>query len=96
MQLKADLLGIPVEVPEHSEPGTLGAALLAGVGIQAYGSLAEAAELVSVAHRYQPSADRAAAFADRLEAHRAAVAAMPGSHPLGLSMAAEACDATRG
>ena len=96
MQLKADLLGIPVEVPEHAEPGTLGAALLAGVGIQAYGSLAEAAERVAVAHRYQPSAERAAAFADRLEAHRAAVATMPVSLPLALSMTAEARDATRG
>lgn len=94
MQLKADLLGIPVEVPEHSEPGTLGAALLAGVGIQAYASLAEAAERVSVAHRYQPSAERAAAFADRLEAHRVAVASMPGPYPPEPSIA-EAHDATR-
>jgi sugar (pentulose or hexulose) kinase len=94
MQLKADLLGIPVEVPEHSEPGTLGAALLAGVGVRAYASLAEAAERVSVAHRYQPSAERAAAFADRLEAHRAAVASMPGSYRPGPSIA-EAHDATR-
>jgi xylulokinase len=94
MQLKADLLGIPVEVPERSEPGTLGAALLAGVGIRAYASLAEAAERVSVAHRYQPSAKRAAAFADRLEAHRAAVASMPGSYRPEPSIA-EAHDATR-
>lgn len=95
MQLKADLLGIPVEVPEHSEPGTLGAALLAGLGIQAYASLAEAAERVSVSHRYQPSAERAAEFADRLEAHRAAVASMPGSCPPGPSIAPEAHDAAR-
>ncbi len=33
MQLKADLLGIPVEVPNQAEPGTFGAALLAGVGL---------------------------------------------------------------
>jgi xylulokinase len=79
MQLKADLLGIPVEVPAHPEPGTLGAALLAGVGIGSYRSLAEAAQRVSVARRYQPSAGRAAAFAGRLEAHRAAVASM--AHP---------------
>src|SRR6185369_12001298 len=32
MQLKADLLGMPVEVSRQAEPGTLGAALLAGVG----------------------------------------------------------------
>jgi sugar (pentulose or hexulose) kinase len=77
MQLKADLLGVPVEVPEHSEPGTLGAALLAGLGIGTYGSLAEAAQRVAIARRYEPDAGRAAAFTDRFEAYRAAAASMP-------------------
>ena len=76
MQLKADLLGVPVEVPEHSEPGTLGAALLAGVGIGTYRSLAEAAQRVTIARCYQPDAERAAGFTDRFEAYRAA-ASMP-------------------
>lgn len=76
MQLKADLLGIPVEVPQHREPGTLGAALLAGVGIQTYRSLTEAAERVPVAQRYEPSGKRAAAFAVKLEAHRRAATAI--------------------
>jgi xylulokinase len=77
MQLKADLLGVPVEVPEHSEPGTLGAALLAGLGIGTYGSLAETAQRVAIARRHEPDAERAAAFTDRFEDFRAAVAAMP-------------------
>ena len=77
MQLKADLLGVPVEVPEHSEPGTLGAALLAGVGIGTYKSLAEAAQRVAIARRHEPDGARAAAFTDRFEAYRAAVASMP-------------------
>jgi xylulokinase len=77
MQLKADLLGVPVEVPEHSEPGTLGAALLAGLGIGTYGSLAEAAQRVAIARRHEPDPERAAAFTDRIEAYRAAVASMP-------------------
>jgi sugar (pentulose or hexulose) kinase len=77
MQLKADLLGVPVEVPEHSEPGTLGAALLAGLGIGTYGSLAEAAQRVAIARRHEPDAERAAAFSDRFEAFRAAVASIP-------------------
>jgi xylulokinase len=95
MQLKADLLGVPVEVPEHPEPGTLGAGLLAGVGIGTYRSLAEAAERVSVAHRYQPSTERAAAFTDRLEAYRAAAASTPGPCPLPAAKASEVHDGAR-
>ena len=73
MQLKADLLGVPVEVPSQAEPGTFGAALLAGVGVGAYASLAEAAERVQIARRFVPDPDRAAAFASKLDRHRAAV-----------------------
>jgi glycerol kinase len=32
MQFQADVLGVPVVVPEHSETTAVGAALLAGVG----------------------------------------------------------------
>jgi xylulokinase len=73
MQLKADLLGMPVEVPNQAEPGTFGAALLAGVGLGAYGSLAEAADRVGIARRFTPDADRAAAFRSKLDRHRGAV-----------------------
>jgi glycerol kinase len=76
MQLKADLLGVPVEVPSHDEPGTFGAALLAGVGIGAYASLAEAAERVRITRCFAPDADRAAAFGPKLGRHRAAVDGM--------------------
>ena len=77
MQLKADLLGMPVEVTDQSEPGTLGAALLAGVGIGAYASLSEAAERVRIALRFEPNAERAARYASRIERHRAAVTWQP-------------------
>jgi xylulokinase len=73
MQLKADLLGIPVEVPKPAEPGTLGAALLAGVGLGTYASLTEAASRVAIGRRFDPDADRAAAFLPKLRRHRAAV-----------------------
>jgi len=73
MQLKADLLGMPVELPDQAEPGTFGAALLAGVGLGAYGSLAETAERVGIARRFAPDAGRAAAFRSKLDRHRAAV-----------------------
>jgi len=44
LQMKADVTGLPVEVPEHSEVTLLGAAMLAGVGSGAYGSFDEAIE----------------------------------------------------
>jgi xylulokinase len=49
-QLKADVLGIPVQVPEVSEVTALGAALLAGMGVGIYPDAAEAA-----AHAQRPA-----------------------------------------
>jgi sugar (pentulose or hexulose) kinase len=72
MQLKADLLGIPVAVPRHAEPGTFGAALLAGVGLGTYASFIEAAERVAMARRFEPDAVRGAAFASKVRRHRGA------------------------
>jgi sugar (pentulose or hexulose) kinase len=64
MQLKADVAGVPVEVVAEDEPGTFGAAILAGVGAGAYPSVSEAvARLVLVAHRYQPDRERGASYA---------------------------------
>jgi xylulokinase len=74
MQLKADLLGIPVEVPKQDEPGTFGAALLAGVGVGAYSSFTEAARSVAMARRFEPDAARADAFREKIEQHREAAA----------------------
>ena len=73
MQLKADLLGVPVEVSSQEEPGTFGAALLAGVGVGAYGSLTEAAEMVRISRRYEPNRERGARYQSKLERHRATI-----------------------
>jgi xylulokinase len=73
MQLKADLLGVPVEISSQEEPGTFGAALLAGVGVGAYASLTEAAERVVISRRYEPDRERGARYQSKLERHRAAV-----------------------
>ncbi len=78
MQLKADLLGMPVEVTDQQEPGTLGAALLAGVGTGVYASLSEAAERVRIARRFEPDPQRAARYAEKIERHRAIVTAQLG------------------
>jgi xylulokinase len=74
MQLKADLLRIPVEVPKPDEPGTFGAALLAGVGVGTFASFAEAARAVPMARRFEPDAARAASFASKIERHGEAAA----------------------
>ncbi len=67
-QLFCDALGLPIDVPEASEIGALGAALLAGVGIGRYASLEDAvARACRTARRYEPSDDRHAALTRRYE-----------------------------
>jgi len=60
-QIKADVTGVPVAVPQVTETTALGAAMLALVGVGAYAGLAEAAEqIVQIVERFepQPSAQR--------------------------------------
>ncbi len=79
-QLKADLTGLPVEVVSQKEPGTLGAALLAGLAAGAYPSLEEGSKLwISAARRYEPDLKRAALHAKRLETYEAAVHSLLGA-----------------
>jgi sugar (pentulose or hexulose) kinase len=60
----ADLSGIPIEVVAQEEPGAFGAAILAGVGAGIYESVSAAvAGLVSVSRRFEPDAERGAAYA---------------------------------
>lgn len=55
-QMKADLTGRPIEVPGSDTATTLGAALLAGVGVGVYRDFAEAvSETVKVKRRHEPS-----------------------------------------
>ncbi|HKB28258.1 MAG TPA: FGGY-family carbohydrate kinase [Candidatus Limnocylindrales bacterium] len=64
LQLMADLAGIPVEVVAQDEPGAFGAAILAGVGSGAYGSVSSAvAQLVTVSRRFEPDIERGARYA---------------------------------
>lgn len=56
-QIFADVTGADVLVPAVAEAGALGAAILAGVGIGVYASVAKAAaELVRIAARHRPDA----------------------------------------
>ncbi len=73
-QLKADMLGVPIEVSTQPEPGTLGAALLAGTGIGIYADLDEASQACSRTEKtYLPNPERAALHEERLTLYRRAV-----------------------
>lgn len=68
LQLTSDVLNRPVERTGTIETGTLGAAILAGVGTDAYASFEEAvATVVSVQRRFEPDPGRRAAYAARHE-----------------------------
>ena len=54
-QIIADTIGATVVIPEGSEFGTKGAALLAGVGIGWFDSIIAAAEAVQIERVYQPN-----------------------------------------
>ena len=55
MQFQADMLGIPVQVPEEKETCAFGAACLAGYTMGDLGSLEELGEIVKVRDTYEPS-----------------------------------------
>ena len=54
MQLKADILGIPIERTSITEAGCLGAAFLAGLGTRRYARLEDIADVVSVDRVFEP------------------------------------------
>jgi xylulokinase len=67
-QLKADMTNIPIETVEHPEPGTLGAALLAGLAIGTFTSLDEIdKKYAGTGITYNPDQDRAALHQERFE-----------------------------
>jgi xylulokinase len=59
LQILADVLDLPLSVPRVLEAGTLGAAMVAGVGTGIYPSTHEAAaEVVEIADRIEPNPER--------------------------------------
>ena len=76
-QLKADLTGRTIEVVEQQEPGTLGAAILAGLAIGVYDELEEVSVQFSGTSRvHEPDPRRAELHRDRLAHYRRTVAAL--------------------
>lgn len=70
-QIKADVSGLQVSVPEITETTALGAAFLGLVGIGAYGSLSETAtDLVRVRERIDPNPAAASAYVEAYARYR--------------------------
>jgi xylulokinase len=73
-QTVADILQIPVEVTGISDTGTLGAAMLAGVGAGVYRDVYEAAEqFVSITREYLPDPAMAPLYAEGFERYLAII-----------------------
>jgi xylulokinase len=76
-QLKADVTTVPIEVVIQPEPGTLGAALLAGAAVGVYGDLNAVSRMLSATSRvYEPDTARAAKHHARMRTYHATVAAL--------------------
>jgi len=71
LQVTADILGRPVVRPAVTEAGTLGAAVLAGVGAGCFGSAAEGAErMVRLEREFDPDPARVEAYTERFIQYR--------------------------
>lgn len=71
MQIKADIMNAEMTVPEVSEAGCLGMALLAGTAVGVYSTLAEGVRTaVKVTRRYQPDPKRAAIYDENMEIYK--------------------------
>ena len=76
-QLKADLTGVPIEVMSTDEPGTFGAALLAGKGAGVYSDIdAAAVSICKVKKVYEPDPARAALHKERAALYNKTVPAL--------------------
>ncbi|HHV63144.1 MAG TPA: hypothetical protein GXX51_10970 [Firmicutes bacterium] len=81
-QLRADVLGRPVEVLEVVESGTLGAAILASVGAGIYESVRLATEgMVRIASVYEPSTSRRGKYDELFEVYKDTYRALKGLFP---------------
>jgi len=70
-QIKADVTGLQVNVPEITETTALGAAFLSLVGIGAYASLSEASEhIVKIRERIEPDPANESVYAEAYQRYR--------------------------
>lgn len=63
LKIKADVLGVPVEVPQCSEAASLGAVVLAGVGAKVFPDIGQAVkEAVKIKKSFYPEPDNVAIY----------------------------------
>jgi xylulokinase len=84
VQLKTDILGVPVAVPRVTDAACWGAAVLAGVGAGCYADLSQAVEsALHFERRYLPDPARHARYSERYALYRDLYAAVtPLNHRL--------------
>ena len=71
LQIKADIMGIPVAVPAVSEAGCLGCAILSGSATGVYTSIQEAAlSLARIKKTFEPNAGNHRLYTDRFELYK--------------------------
>ncbi len=71
LQVKADVLGLPIRTVEMNEAACLGAAVLAGTGAAIYSSIAEGARrAVRFASEYRPLSSAHAAYGQRYAVYK--------------------------
>ncbi|MBL8055735.1 MAG: hypothetical protein JNK29_03510, partial [Anaerolineales bacterium] len=76
-QIKADVTGLPVAVPQTPETTALGAGMLALIGTGAYPTLtAASAAVVHIVDRFEPRPAQQAVYAQTYALYRAAYAAL--------------------
>ncbi|MFB3789475.1 MAG: L-fuculokinase [bacterium] len=71
LQIKADIMGIPVAVPAVSEAGCLGCAILAGSATGVYSSIREAAQqLARIEKTFEPQPEFHRLYTERFENYK--------------------------
>lgn len=81
LQIKADILGIPIHTVENRQTGTLGGAILGAVADGAYSNMKEATEgMIREAETYLPNAARAEFYRERAACYQDLYAALADIH----------------
>jgi xylulokinase len=71
LQISADILGMPMVRAKVTEAGSLGVAILAGVGTGAFRSVEEGVKaMVSLGERFEPQPDRQRLYQERFGKYR--------------------------
>lgn len=71
MQIKSDIMGVPISVPSVSEAGCLGCAILAGAATGVYSSIREAAQSVARIERtYEPNGEFHRLYRERFDCYK--------------------------